>query len=158
MKIIICDEKGKDKNNIVDLLKNYKQDNDCNIHIIDCESEVKLYEVTKDKKEVVEFPFVEGKTKLHIDDIIYIETFKHKNIFHTTTKDYSIYRKLSDIEKDFVNQDFLRAHISYLVNMKYIKKISSYVLTLSNGKELSVPKSRYQDVKRKFQQFIDMNK
>jgi len=45
---------------------------------------------------------------------------------------------------------FVRSHLSFLVNMRYIAKISSYVLTLNNGKEISVPKARYRSVKRQY--------
>ena len=40
-----------------------------------------------------------------------------------------------------------------IVNMQYIDKISSYVLRLTNGKEISVPKSRYAEVKRSYAAF-----
>ncbi len=48
---------------------------------------------------------------------------------------------------------FVRIHLSFLVNMRYIAKISSYVLTLTTGKEISVPKSRYAQVKRQYMLF-----
>ncbi|MFQ7025124.1 MAG: LytTR family DNA-binding domain-containing protein [Lachnospira pectinoschiza] len=45
---------------------------------------------------------------------------------------------------------FVRAHLSFLVNMKYITKISSYVMTLTTGKKIPVPKARYAQVKREY--------
>ena len=48
---------------------------------------------------------------------------------------------------------FVRIHLSFLVNMRYIAKISSYVLILTTGKEISVPKSRYAQVKRQYMLF-----
>lgn len=96
----------------------------------------------------VQFQFVEGETTLKVDDIIYIETDKHRNLFYTQNGTYSIYRKLNDIEQEFDGMDFLRIHQSFLVNMRYIEKISSYILRLTTGEELSVPKSRYQNVKK----------
>lgn len=109
-------------------------------------------EIRKNSR-VLEFPFVEGKIRLHADDIIYIETARHKNIFYTEKAVYSIYRKLDEIEAELKDMGFVRIHLSFLVNMRYIAKISSYVLTLANGKEISVPKSRYQEVKRKYALF-----
>lgn len=44
----------------------------------------------------------------------------------------------------------MRAHLSFLVNMRYITKISSYVMTLTTGKKISVPKARYAQVKREY--------
>ncbi len=99
------------------------------------------------------YSFVEGDVCLRADEILYIETNRHKNVFHTTKGNYSLYRKLGEIEKDLQGQDFLRAHQSFLVNMRYIEKINSYVLKLTTGQELSVPKSRYPEVKRQYQHF-----
>lgn len=98
----------------------------------------------------VQFPFVGGDVTLKCKDIIYVVTNRHKNIFHTLERDYGIYKKLDDIEKELADMGFVRIHQSYLVNMRYIEKISSYLMRLTTGEELSVPKSRYQHVKREY--------
>ncbi|MBR1866007.1 MAG: LytTR family transcriptional regulator [Lachnospiraceae bacterium] len=107
------------------------------------------------KEQSVQFPFVEGKTTLKVKDIIYIETDRHRNLFYTRKGTYSIYRKLTEIEQELAGMDFLRIHQSFLVNMRYIKRISSYVLYLTTGEELSVPKSRYQYVKQEYTRYQD---
>lgn len=99
------------------------------------------------------FSFVEGEKKLRIEDIIYIETFKHKNFFYTKTGVFSIYQKLDEIEMQLREFGFVRIHKSFLVNMRYIKKISGYILTLKDGRELSVPKARYPFVKQQYALF-----
>ena len=96
---------------------------------------------------------MEGTIKLHADDIIYIETARHKNIFYTEKGIYSIYKKLDELEVELKDMGFVRIHLSFLVNMRYIAKISSYVLILTTGKEISVPKSRYAQVKRQYMLF-----
>ncbi|MCM1157551.1 MAG: LytTR family transcriptional regulator [Bacteroidales bacterium] len=108
-----------------------------------------LKEIRKEERTVC-FPFVEGETTLKTDDIIYIETNKHRNLFYTKQGTYSIYRKLNEIEEDLAGMDFLRIHQSFLVNMRYVGKISSYIMKLTTGEELSVPKSRYQYVKQEY--------
>lgn len=105
------------------------------------------------EKQTVQFPFVEGETTLKVDDIIYIETNKHKNLFYTKDSTYSIYKKLGEIEEELADLNFVRIHQSFLVNMRYVDKISSYVMRLTTGEELSVPKSRYQYVKQRFSQY-----
>ena len=103
--------------------------------------------------QIMEFPFVEGKIKLKISDIIYIETARHKNVFYTQKGSYNIYKKLDEIEEELRCFGFVRVHLSFLINMRYIKKISSYVMTLTTGKEISVPKSRYAEVKKQYTLF-----
>ena len=63
---------------------------------------------------------------------------------------FQIYKKLDELENELKNMGFVRAHLSFLVNMKYITKISSYVMTLTTGKKISVPKARYAQVKREY--------
>lgn len=49
---------------------------------------------------VVGFGFVEGNVCLKVDDTIYIETSRHKNRFYTRGQEFSIYRKMDDLEND----------------------------------------------------------
>lgn len=107
--------------------------------------------------EQVTFTFVEGETTLQTEEIIYIETSRHKNIFHTVEKTYNIYRKMDEIEAAMEGMGFLRCHQSFLVNMRYIRKISSYVMILTTGQELSVPKARYREVKRRYAEYLEKN-
>jgi DNA-binding LytR/AlgR family response regulator len=104
----------------------------------------------QENNRIMEFPFVEGSVKLYVDEIIYIETDGHKNLFHIGSKTYSIYKKLDELTTQLQDYGFVRIHKSYLVNMRYILKISSYAVTLQNGIKLSVPRARYQEVKRQF--------
>ena len=99
---------------------------------------------------ILNFVFVEGTIKLYADDIIYIETELHKNVFYTEKGTFQIYKKLDELENELKNMGFVRAHLSFLVNMKYITKISSYVMTLTTGKKIPVPKARYAQVKREY--------
>ncbi len=107
----------------------------------------------RQEERVVEFGFVEGNVRLKVDDIIYIETSRHKNVFYTKEREFSIYRKMDDLEEDLKGMGFVRIHQSFLINMRYIGKLSSYVMILTTGKEISVPKSRYPEVKRQYTLF-----
>lgn len=103
------------------------------------------------------FHFVEGNVTLDVREIHYIETNKHKNFFYTNVNTYSIYKKIGELEEELSGYDFLRIHQSFLVNMRYIQKISSYILTLTTGEQLSVPKARYREVKRRYQDYLEKN-
>ena len=112
-----------------------------------------LVEEIEQETKTMEFSFVEGNIKLKAGEIIYIETDKHKNVFYTLAGSYSIYKKLDELEKELRDLGFVRIHQSFLVNMRYIRKISSYVMTLTTGKEISVPKTRYAEVKKQYTLF-----
>lgn len=147
MKIIICDDSKKDRTTLKKLLKDYEQKYNQSLEIVEHDSDMDM------KDRVLEFQFVEGRVGLRADDIIYIETSRHKNIFHTKNQVYSIYKKLDEIEQELKDMGFVRAHLSFIVNMRYIEKISSYILRLTDGKEISVPRSRYREVKRQYALF-----
>lgn len=146
MNIIVCDDSKKDRTLLINLLKD-----DLEQTIGECMDDL-ICEIGKNN-QIVEFLFVEGRRKLRVDKIIYIETAKHKNIFYTQKQVYSIYQKLDEIEMQLQGMGFVRIHLSFLVNLRYVERISSYVMKLKNGKELSVPKSRYAEVKRQFALF-----
>ena len=101
----------------------------------------------------MDFLFVEGKVRLKLCDIVYIETNAHVQIFHVAGRIYRIYKKLDAVEKELAPYGFVRVHKSYVVNLMYVIKISSYRLYLSTGEEISVPKGRYQEVKSRYAAF-----
>lgn len=162
MNIIIYDDSEKDRARLKKLIRQYEPHLEKDIVITEYSSGERgdlddlIAKITTNRQEVL-YAFVEGEKRLRVEEIFYIETSRHKAFFHTTEGIYSIYKKLSEIEVDLLEFGFLRIHQSFLVNMRYIQKISSYVLTLKNGKELSVPKSRYQEVKRKYANHLDLS-
>lgn len=106
------------------------------------------YSVTKRK-----FDFKEGRKELSLERLLYIESNLHVLEFHVmedVMKVYTMYETLNVLEERLAENGFVRIHQSYLVNIKHIKKVVRYKVILTNGVELSVPKVRYTEVKKKF--------
>lgn len=104
----------------------------------------------------ISFSFLEGERKLYTDNLLYVESEKHKLIFFYQEEKlmgYQMYEKLDHMEKELAPYGFLRIHKSYLVNMRHIRRINNYVAELSTGEELPVPRTRYQTVKQKFVEY-----
>lgn len=104
----------------------------------------------------ISFSFIEGKKRLYTDNLLFVESKKHKSVFYYQEEQltkYQIYEKLDQMEKELENFGFLRIHKSYLVNMRHIRKISNYIAELSTGEELPIPRIRYQEVKQKFVEY-----
>lgn len=99
------------------------------------------------------FSFVEGEIELELSRIIYIETEGHRNVFHLAETQYHLYKKLDALEEELKAYGFMRIHRSFLVNLWYVERINSYMLDLSNGEELTVPKARYAYVKQEFARY-----
>ncbi len=101
----------------------------------------------------VTFSFLEGEKSLYTDNLLYVESRKHKSLFYYMEKEpveYQLYDKLDEVEKKLKCCGFLRIHKSYLVNMKHIRKINNYKVLLDTGAELPVPRIRYHAVKEAF--------
>ena len=101
----------------------------------------------------VAFSFTEGERKLYTDNILYIESSKHKSIFHYMETDlihYQLYSRLDAVEQKLSGYGFLRIHKSYLVNMKHICRINNYTAYLDTGAELPIPRSRFRAAKEAF--------
>ncbi len=101
----------------------------------------------------VTFSFLEGEKNLYTDNLLYVESRKHKSYFCYLESEltfYQLYDKLDTVEEKLKEYGFLRIHKSYLVNMKHVRKISNYTAFLDIGEELPVPRLRYQRVKEAF--------
>jgi Response regulator of the LytR/AlgR family len=99
------------------------------------------------------FDFKEGAKEISLERLLYIESNLHKLEFHVmedAMQVYTMYETLNVIENRLAENDFVRIHQSYLVNMKYVKNIVRYKVVLTNRVELAIPKARYSYVKRRF--------
>ncbi len=111
----------------------------------------------------VTFSFMDGEATLYTDNILYIESRKHKSFFYymrsgtanssaalSGAVTYQMYERLDLIEQKLSDHGFLRIHKSYLVNMKHIRRLSNYTAFLDTGEELPIPRLRYQTVRELF--------
>ncbi len=97
------------------------------------------------------YDFVEQREKkINIDNIVYIDNFLHRACFHLVEndmeKEYTVYKKLDDIEQEIKEEKFVRIHQSFIVNMDYVCDVKRYYAKLINGNELPVSKQRYKSV------------
>ena len=108
---------------------------------------------TRNKTQV--FNCVNGElVAINIKEIMYIESNKHKVTVYTQKKDIVTKAKISDLEEKMKDYGFIRVHIGYLINMKYIFSIEKTEIILTN--QISVPMSRHrtEQVKTEFQKYI----
>lgn len=99
------------------------------------------------------FNFNEGTKNVSLERLLYIESRLHKLEFYIMEdklNKYTLYGILNDMEDELADSTFMRTHQSYLVNMKYIEKVSRYEVLLSNGVKLEIPKARYRYVEETY--------
>lgn len=100
-----------------------------------------------------EFNFKEGRKEISLERLLYIESNMHILEFHVMEDDmkvYTMYETLNVLDDMLSENGFIRTHQSYLVNVKHIKNVVRYKVILTNRVELSIPKVRYRDVKKKY--------
>jgi len=85
-----------------------------------------------------------------IDDILYIECFNKKQCVVTKTNTISFRGTMNDLEEKLLDQGFLRPHIGYLVNYRYINCISSAKIFLNSGASIPVSKHKAKEMKQLF--------
>ena len=80
-----------------------------------------------------------------IDEILYIDSDNNKCLLHRKDgRNYTIYKKLDEIQEELPSSHFLRCHQSYLVNMDYIRSADKD-FEMINGDVVSI---RQRDIKR----------
>lgn len=71
--------------------------------------------------------------KLHIDDILYIESVKDYVIVHRAKGEkFSAKYKISELEDDLAGKPFLRIHRSFIVNLKKITAFTMQDVEIGN--------------------------
>lgn len=108
-----------------------------------------------EKRNGAKFQFVEGNISLNVQDVIYVESSKHRVIFYTKLSEMPLlhmYEKLDVVEEKLLSKKFIRVHKSYLVNAKEIEAIGNYKVVLKNGVQLPIPRDKYKMVKQHLQE------
>ena len=98
---------------------------------------------------------LKSKTGLHripVYKLVCIESFNHNQI--VTLSDGSSLEtsatlvELMEVLKD--HPSFVRPHRAYIVNMDFIRKLSTRELLLTNGKRIPISQNRYKELKNSY--------
>lgn len=79
--------------------------------------------------------------RLNINNIIFIESFGHYLIVHSTNGEYKVRGKISDIIDEINNPIMIRVHKSYIINTKFVEEILSNRLILKNNIDIPIGRS-----------------
>lgn len=109
----------------------------------------------KDDKNRVVLKIDEDNVVFFTNEIYYIEKEKSSKQFLVYLEDKCVVAKgvLSAIENQLLEQDFMRTHRSYLVNMKHIRRIQKNDLVLSNGNLVPISRRKEKELKQQFMRY-----
>ncbi|MDA3932464.1 MAG: LytTR family DNA-binding domain-containing protein [Tenericutes bacterium] len=90
------------------------------------------------------------KKKINYDDIIYFESMGHYITLHLENEEYDYKYNISDLCLDLADTEFIRTHRSYVVNMKYVEKITRNECQLVQNINIPLSRNSYKSVNEKF--------
>lgn len=103
------------------------------------------------------FSTTEGLEIVETNDIIRCQSDNnYTNVILNTGNPILLSKTLKEVEKMVTGNDFVRAHQSHLVNMKYVKKYvksDGGYLVMKDGSSVGVSKSRREQVMHRFKNF-----
>ncbi len=106
------------------------------------------------RQQSYEFDFKEGRRKLNIEQIVYVESRLHTVIVHAMVggekRIYTSYGKLDDFAMKLSENSMLRVHQSYFINMKYIGDMKRDTITLVTGEIIPIARGRIREVKERY--------
>ncbi len=74
-----------------------------------------------------------------LSEILFVESRNNRCILHRAGgQEYTIYKKLDEIQEELQDKRFLRCHQSYLVNMDHIRSADSRAFILSTGENVYI--------------------
>ena len=86
--------------------------------------------------------------KLPINDMVFIESMKSHQIIHMANgEEIDVKMTMDDLEAGLIEHNVLRTHKSYLVNLKYITRIETTGIELSNGTTVGVSRRKIGEIK-----------
>lgn len=90
----------------------------------------------------------EADVRIKHSDIMYFETAARKVGFHLNNGEILKVRKtIKELKEELNDKNFIKIHSGCVVNAKYIDKLSAYDITLDNGEQLIVSRTRMKNVK-----------
>jgi len=86
-----------------------------------------------------------GSVKIPLADILYLEAQNVYVIVYTNKGTYRMRVTLSKFAEQ-LDDTFYRVHRSYIVGMKYIKKITRNDITMTNGALIPISRGKYDEI------------
>jgi len=112
----------------------------------------KAYKNIKSNERTILLNIGSECARIPVSHIIYAEAFAHYVTITTTLEKYVVKQPIGNIEK-MLGDGFVRCHRSYIVGLKYVKRITKTDLVLDDGTTIPLSRRAYNDVNQAFIKF-----
>ena len=103
-----------------------------------------------EKERIIEFFNKGQKTWVRLRDILFVEKDDRNIRIHTANESYSSIKSLKQFQDDVKGEPITRCNSATLVNIRYVKTLSTRALTLENGQEFDISDTYAEQVKKTF--------
>lgn len=99
--------------------------------------------------DIYDFSYGGVRVNLPYEDIYYLEKIDKMVYFHTKKGVFHKRVNISELEKEFEPYGFLRVHVSYIVNQKYITSWFNDMVELKDSIQIPVSRSQHRKIRAK---------
>jgi DNA-binding LytR/AlgR family response regulator len=104
----------------------------------------------KKAPRIIMFPKTGGDIKIDADDILYAEVLSHTVSLYFKNGDSEEFpMRISDMET-LLGEGFFKCHRSYIVSMKYVRRVTKTAVLLDGGREIPLSRNLYDAANRAF--------
>lgn len=103
-------------------------------------------------KNSKKYSIKDGRSTISITlrDIMYIEKDRNYVVFHTVSRQFRERSKIDEKIADLSSYGFVRSHVGYIVNMRYVEEMSNSNFILYNGIKIPISKTHKKAVKDQY--------
>ena len=114
----------------------------------------------KSEKNIIIIKTKTGLTKILLTQLEYCEVVNRKLVLRMTNQEeLECGVRINELEEKLKNFGmFLRAHRSYLVNINYIKTLTTHSIIMENGAKIPVPREKHAQIKETYMEYVFQNK
>ena|GEM_PF-1564218 len=110
-----------------------------------------LKDMNEDLENYLEVSFNRIKMWLSLSEVLFFEGNSRTAMAHMThARSQRFSMKIDDLGERVAEYGFIRCHQSYIVNSVYVRKIKNYTVIVSDGQEIPVSRTKYEQVKKEF--------
>lgn len=109
----------------------------------------------KERKNVLKVFVEKENMKIKYNEIKYFVIYSHYINIETVKGEISYKKKISDLEKELPEEQFVRCHRSYIVNLHYVKSVGKDSLTLDDNITIPISRGKKDKIVEKFMRYFN---
>lgn len=114
----------------------------------------KLLQVLSDRQEYYTVVTSGSNIRIQVSDIVYFDSEGHYITVHTTSREIRFRARMADVEHELAQCAFVRCHIGYLVNCRFIQICTKNELVLTTGQRIPVSRAKAEETQSMFMSYM----